>query len=263
MEIIIKATITEAEQEAAAIMARQIRLKPASVLGLATGSTPIGVYALLAKQHAAGGLDFSHVTTFNLDEYVGLTADHPCSYRAFMREHLFGKVNVPAKHIHFPDGTAHDIPAHCAAYEAAIRHAGGIDLQLLGIGRDGHIGFNEPSSSLASRTRIKTLTPQTVKDNARFFGSEAEVPRHVITMGVGTIMDTRQCLMLATGEGKADAVARMAEGPITADLPASILQMHPVCTLVVDAAAASRLKRRDYYNWVYENKPLWQRTGVV
>ncbi len=263
MEIIIKATVAEAEQEVAAIMARQVRLKPSCTLGLATGSTPIGVYACLVAQHAAGGLDFARVTTFNLDEYVGLPADHPCSYRAFMREHLFSKVNVSPKHIHFPDGTASDIPAHCAAYEQAIRKAGGIDLQLLGIGRDGHIGFNEPSSSLASRTRIKTLTPQTVKDNARFFGSEAEVPRHVITMGVGTIMDSRQCVMLATGEGKADAVARMAEGPITADLPASILQMHPVCTLVIDSAAAARLKRRDYYNWVYENKPLWQRTGTV
>jgi glucosamine-6-phosphate deaminase len=176
-----------------------------------------------------------------------------------MQEHLFGKVNIAPAHVHFPDGLAADIPAHCAEYEKALRSAGGIDLQLLGIGSDGHIGFNEPSSSLASRTRIKTLTPRTVKDNARFFGSAEKVPRHVITMGVGTIMDARACLLLATGESKADAVAGMAEGSITADLPASVLQMHPDCKLVVDEAAAVKLRRADYYRWVYENKPDWQR----
>ena len=259
MEIIIKPTAAEAQQEAAKILRRQIHGKPASVLGLATGSTPIAVYAALVQMHGRGELDFSRVVTFNLDEYVGLAPDHPCSYREFMQQHLFGKVNLVAKNIHFPDGFAKDIPAHCAEYEAAIAHAGGIDLQLLGIGRDGHIGFNEPSSSLASRTRIKTLTPQTVKDNAKCFGSPDKVPRHVITMGVGTIMDARRCLLLATGEAKADVVARMAEGPITADVPASILQMHPACTLVVDEPAAAKLKRHEYYRWVYDNKPDWQR----
>lgn len=259
MEIIIKPTVAEAQQETAKIMRRQIRRKPETVLGLATGSTPIGVYSLLVAMHQQGELDFAKVSSFNLDEYVGLDGKHPWSYRAFMEAHLFGKVNIEASRIHFPDGMAADIPAHCADYEADILRAGGIDLQLLGIGREGHIGFNEPSSSLASRTRIKTLTPQTVKDNARFFGSEDKVPRHVITMGVGTIMETRHCLLLATGEAKAEAVARMAEGPITADLPASILQMHPVCTLVVDEAAATELKRCDYYCWVYDNKPDWQR----
>ncbi len=259
MEIIIKPTVAAAQQEAAKILRRQIQRKPDSVLGLATGSTPIGVYEAVVKMHETGELDFSRIVTFNLDEYVGLAPGHPCSYREFMRQHLFGKVNIAPKNIHFPDGLAKDIPAHCAEYEAAIVRAGGIDLQLLGIGREGHIGFNEPSSSLASRTRIKTLTPQTVKDNAKCFGSPDKVPRHVITMGVGTIMDTRQCLLLATGEAKAEAVARMAEGPITADLPASILQMHPVCTLIVDEAAAAKLKRQEYYRWVYDNKPGWQR----
>jgi len=259
MEIIIKLTAAEAQQEAATILRRLIQSKPDSVLGLATGSTPIPVYAALVQMHARDELDFSRIVTFNLDEYVGLAPDHPCSYREFMRHHLFGKVNLAPKNIHFPDGLAKDIPAHCAAYEAAIVSVGGIDLQLLGIGRDGHIGFNEPSSSLASRTRIKTLTPQTVKDNAKCFGSPDKVPRHVITMGVGTIMDTRRCLLLATGEAKADAVAHMAEGPVTADLPASILQMHPACTLVVDEPAASKLKRQEYYRWVYDNKPDWQR----
>ncbi len=261
MEIIITPTAVEAQETAARLLRRQVQRKPGSVLGLATGSTPIGVYARLAQMHAVGEMDFSRASTFNLDEYVGLEDSHPCSYRSFMHEHLFAKVNIDPSRIHFPDGMARDIPAHCADYEAAIVRAGGIDLQLLGIGREGHIGFNEPSSSLASRTRIKTLTPQTVKDNARFFGSEEKVPRHVITMGVGTIMDARHCLMLATGEAKADVVARMAEGPITADLPGSILQMHPVCTLVVDAAAAVELRRQDYYHWVYNNKPAWQRVS--
>jgi len=259
MEIIIKPSVVEAQLETAKILRRQIQRKPASVLGLATGSTPIGVYAALVEMHQRGELDFSKASTFNLDEYVGLDPKHPCSYREFMREHLFGKVNLSPANIHFPDGLAKDVPAHCAEYEAAILRAGGIDLQLLGIGREGHIGFNEPSSSLASRTRIKTLTRQTLQDNAKCFGSPDKVPHHVITMGVGTIMDTRHCLMFATGEAKAEAVARMAEGAITADLPASILQMHPVCTLVVDEAAAADLKRTDYYRWVYDNKPDWQR----
>lgn len=259
MEIIIKPTVAEAQQETARILRRQIQQKPDSVLGLATGSTPIDVYAALVEMHRGGELDFSRVATFNLDEYVGLPPEHPCSYREFMRLHLFSKVNIDPRNIHFPNGLAKDIPAHCVEYEEAIIRAGGIDLQLLGIGREGHIGFNEPTSSLASRTRIKTLTPQTLKDNAKGFGSPDKVPHHVITMGVGTIMDTRQCLLLATGEAKAEAIERMAEGPITADLPASILQMHPVCKVVIDEAAASRLKRSEYYRWVYDNKPDWQR----
>jgi glucosamine-6-phosphate deaminase len=259
MEIIIKPTVTQAQQETARLIQRQIGSKPDSVLGLATGSTPIGVYGLLVEMHAGGDLDFSRVRTFNLDEYVGLGPDHPCSYRQFMQKHLFAKVNLLPRNIHFPDGLAKDIPAHCADYEASIRRAGGIDLQLLGIGRDGHIGFNEPSSSLASRTRIKTITPQTAADNARFFGGADKVPRHVITLGVGTIMEARQCLLLATGAAKALAVAQMVEGPITADCPASILQMHPCCQLIVDEEAAAKLKRANYYRWVYGNKPDWQR----
>ena len=166
------------------------------------------------------------MTTFNLDEYVGLGPEHPQSYACFMREHFFSKVNIAPERIHIPDGLARDIPAHCEAYEAAIREAGGIDLQLLGIGSDGHIGFNEPSSSLGSRTRLKTLTERTIRDNARFFPSPEEVPRHVITMGVGTIFDARRCMVLAFGEKKAAAVAGMVEGPVTAEVPASALQFH-------------------------------------
>lgn len=257
MEIIIKPDAEEASLEAAAIFRRQLREEPESVLGLATGSTPIRLYQLLGDMARAGELDATRATAFNLDEYVGLPAHHPQSYAAFMRAHLFNRLAVARWHI--PDGMAADISLHCAEYEAAIRAAGGIDLQLLGLGSDGHIGFNEPGSSLGSRTRLKTLTAQTVADNAPFFASPSEVPRHVVTMGVGTILDARRCLVLAFGPRKAHAVAAMAEGPVTAMVPASALQMHPACTLIVDEAAAGELQRRDYYRWVYENKPAWQR----
>ncbi|MES2572819.1 MAG: glucosamine-6-phosphate deaminase, partial [Verrucomicrobiota bacterium] len=233
--------------------------KPASVLGLATGSTPVGLYRELIALYRDGLLDFSHASSFNLDEYVGLPAGHPGSYHSFMQENLFSHINLPPEKSRLPDGMSADVPAHCAAYEASIQAAGGIDLQLLGLGSDGHIGFNEPSSSLSSRTRIKTLTPRTIADNARYFGGEANVPHHVITMGVGTIMEARHTVVLALGTKKAAAVAAMAEGPITANCPASILQMHPRCTLIVDEAAAAALTRGDYYRWVYDNKPIWQR----
>jgi glucosamine-6-phosphate deaminase len=259
MEVIIKPDPAAVSKEAADLFQRQLARKPASVLGLATGSTPLGLYRELAGRHAAGRLDFRAVTTFNLDEYVGLSGAHPMSYRAYMEEHFFSKIALSADRTHVPDGLASDIDAHCGEYEAAIRAAGGIDLQLLGIGSDGHIGFNEPSSSLSSRTRLKTLTPQTIADNARFFGSEAAVPRHVITMGVGTIMEARQVVVLATGAAKAAAIAATVEGPVTASVPASILQMHPRCALIVDEAAAEELRRADYYRWVYDHKPEWQR----
>lgn len=259
MEIIIQLTAEEASIVAARIVAQLVRRKPDAVLGLATGSTPLGTYAELVRMHREEALDFSRVTTFNLDEYVGLAADHPQSYRAFMREHLFRHINVPPERIHIPNGLAADVPAECAAYEEAIRAAGGIDLQILGIGSDGHIGFNEPTSSLASRTRIKTLTARTRSDNARFFGSAEAVPFHVITMGVGSIMDARQVLLLAFGEGKARALADAVEGPITAMNPASILQMHPVAKSLIDEGAARELRRTEYYQWVYSNKPEWQR----
>jgi glucosamine-6-phosphate deaminase len=259
MEVIIKPDATAVSKEAALLFQRQLARKPASVLGLATGSTPVGLYRELIALHRAGALDFAQATSFNLDEYVGLASDHPQSYRAFMRENLFSQINIASERTHVPDGTAPDVAAQCAAYEAAIRAAGGIDLQLLGIGGDGHIGFNEPSSSLSSRTRLKTLTPRTIADNARFFGSEAAVPQHVITMGVGTIMETRSVIVLALGAGKADAVAAMTEGPITASVPASILQMHEKCALIIDEPAATKLQRGDYYRWVYDHKPQWQR----
>ena len=260
MEIIIKADIEAASNEATRIFMGQLKRKPASVLGLATGATPLGLYYELAALFEKGAVDFSKVTTFNLDEYAGLPGKHPHSYASYMRENLFSKINVPAAQIHIPDGMAADLPKHCAAYEKAIKKAGGIDLQLLGLGAEGHIGFNEPSSSLGSRTRLKSLAQQTIRDNARFFDEGEKVPRHVITMGIATIMEARHCLVVATGDHKARAVAAMAEGPVTADVPASILQMHPVCTLIIDEAAAAKLRRRDYYRWVYNNKPEWQRT---
>ena len=239
-----------------------IRKKPRAVLGLATGSTPLGLYYKLIRMHRENTLDLSQITTFNLDEYVGLSPDHPASYRRYMQEKFFDHVNIPAGHIHVPDGMASDIHAFCEQYEEAIRKAGGIDLQILGLGHDGHIGFNEPTSSLASRTRIKTLTQKTITANQRFFSNDEQVPHHVITMGVGTIMEARTCLLLAFGEEKAAAVAAMVEGPVTAMCPASVLQMHPQVMVVVDEAAAQSLKRADYYRHVYSNKPDFQKVTV-
>src|ERR1022692_1650101 len=256
MEIIIQPSGEAAAKIAARIMARLLREKPNVVLGLATGSTPL----LLYRELIAMNLDWRKVTTFNLDEYVGLPREHPQSYHNFMWENLFRHINIAKKNVHIPDGNAKDIPKFCAKYEQQIRAAGGIDLQVPGIGTDGPIGFNEPTSSLASRTRIKTLTRQTHKDNARYFGSAGKVPHHVITMGIGTIMEARQCLLLAFGTKKARAIAATVEGPITAINPASILQMHPKVTVCLDDAAAAKLKRADYYRWVYANKPDWQKS---
>jgi glucosamine-6-phosphate deaminase len=254
MEIIIQPTQEAATDVAARIIARLLREKPDAVLGLATGSTPLLLYRKLIEMN----LDWSRVTTFNLDEYIGLPREHPQSYHTFMWENLFQQVNIVKERVHIPDGNAADIPRFCGEYEQRIKAAGGIDLQVLGIGTDGHIGFNEPTSSLASRTRIKTLTEQTCRDNARFFGSEEAVPKHVITMGIGTIMEARQNLLLAFGANKSTAIAEAVEGPITSINPASILQMHPVVKVCLDEPAASRLKRADYFRWVYENKPGWQ-----
>lgn len=258
MEIIIQPTSGAGTAVAARIIERLLREKPNAVLGLATGSTPLLLYRELVRLHRDEKLDFSRVTTFNLDEYVGLGPQAAESYHSFMQENLFNHINIKPELAHVPDGQARDIPDFCAHYEDQIRSAGGIDLQVLGIGTDGHIGFNEPSSSLASRTRIKTLTSVTRQANARFFGSESNVPHHVITMGIGTIMEARQCLLLAFGDRKASAVAEAVEGPVTAMHPASILQLHPRAKFCIDEAAASGLKHADYYRWVFEHKPRWQ-----
>jgi len=259
MEIIINTDAHSASQAAARVVARLVREKPDAVLGLATGSTPLMLYRELVRMHADDGLDFSAISTFNLDEYIGLDKEHEQSYHSFMWDNLFSHINIKRENVHIPNGMADDVPASCAEYEQKIAACGGIDLQVLGIGSDGHIGFNEPTSSFASRTRIKTLTRQTVADNARFFeGDEAQVPHHCITMGIGTIMDARMNLMLAFGEGKADAVAATIEGPVAAIMPASVLQHHPVAKLFIDEAAATKLRLADYYRWVYDGKPEWQ-----
>jgi len=260
MEIIIKDNKELASIAAAQVIARLIREKPNAVLGLATGSTPLPLYAELIRMHREEGLDFSQVTTFNLDEYVGLEKEHAQSYHTFMWDNLFSKINVNAENVNIPDGMTEDVISCCASYEEAIAEAGGIDIQLLGIGSDGHVGFNEPTSSFQSRTRIKTLTQQTVIDNARFFGGDkSQVPRHCITMGIGTIMDARMNLLLGFGKGKADALTATIEGPVASIVPASILQHHRSAKFFIDEDAASKLKLADYYRWVYEGKPEWQK----
>jgi glucosamine-6-phosphate deaminase len=259
MEVIVLPSADEVSVLAARMVAQVVRTKPNAVLGLATGSTPLAMYRELIRIHREEALDFSAVRTFNLDEYVGLGPRHPASYHRFMWENLFEHLNIRPELTHVPDGLASDVPAFCEAYEGRIREAGGIDVQILGIGGDGHIGFNEPISSLASRTRIKTLTPRTRADNARFFESESEVPHHVITMGIGTIMEARQVVLMGFGSGKAEALAAAVEGPLTANVPGSVLQMHPRAHVLMDEAAGSRLARREYYRWVFENKPVWQR----
>lgn len=258
MEVLIQPTKQAAYALGGRWIARLLREKPNAVLGLATGSTPVPLYEELFRLHREEGLDFKNVTTFNLDEYMGLAPTHAASYHHFMREKLFRHINIDEKNTHIPDGLTTDVPGTCRKYEEAILAAGGIDLQILGIGGDGHIGFNEPSSSLASRTRIKTLTERTRQDNAPFFDRVEDIPRHVITMGVGTIMDAREIVLLAFGEAKAKTLADAAEGPVTASVPASILQFHQKATILCDEAAASQMTRAEYYRWVHANKPAWQ-----
>ncbi len=241
MLVILKEDYDAMSKEAALIVVDRLRRKPNLVLGLATGSTPLGLYKELIRMHVDEGLDFSKVTTFNLDEYVGLSPRHDQSYQYFMRENLFKHINIPEQNIHLPDGLADDIDGFCDWYEEEIAKAGGIDLQVLGIGPNGHIAFNEPGSSLGSRTRVKTLTENTRKANARFFKSPAEVPRYAITMGVGTIMDAKELLLLANGAGKADAIKAAVEGPLTGQCPASIIQLHRRTFVIVDGPASAKL----------------------
>ena len=258
MEVIIQPNGEAAAHLAARIIARELRANPHLVLGLATGRTMEWVYCHLAHLHRETNLDFSLCSTFNLDEYVGLFPTDPNSYRHYMNRHLFNQVNIDPRNTHLPNGMAADLDGECRHYEALIQRFGGIDLQLLGIGTDGHIGFNEPLSALRSRTRVKALTPTTWKQNAAFFGGEDKVPRRAITMGVGTIIEARRCLVLATGDLKAEVVARAVEGPITSMISATALQLHPRCTVVVDEAAASALQEKDYYRWIFANEPEWE-----
>lgn len=258
MEVVILPGTKQIGALAADAIEALVRRKPNAVLGLATGSSPLPIYDELASRYEAGGLDFSQAHGFALDEYVGLQAGHPESYREVIRREFTNRVNIKPENVHGPDGAASDLEAACQGYEDAIKAAGGVDLQILGVGTDGHIGFNEPGSSLASRTRIKTLIEQTRKDNARFFDSIDDVPHHVVTQGLGTIMDARHVVLVATGAQKAQAVRDFVEGPVAAICAASILQMHPHATILVDEAAASSLKLADYYRHTYDNKPEWQ-----
>lgn len=258
MEVIIQPTAEAAASLVARIIARELRANPHLVLGLATGKTMERVYRHLVRMHREEKLDFSLCRTFNLDEYVGLFPADPNSYRHYMNQHLFRHVNIDIRNTHLPNGLATDLDKACMHYETVIQQCGGIDLQLLGIGKSGHIGFNEPLSALRSRTRVKALTPTTIKQNAPFFGGEDKMPRRAITMGVGTIMESRRSLLLATGSAKADVMAQAVEGPITSMVTATALQLHPRCTVVVDEEASMKLKERDYYRWIFENEPEWE-----
>ena len=257
MLVILKRDDEEISRQAAQLVASAVRKKPALTLGLATGSTMVGVYKHLVALHKQGSLDFSRVVTFNLDEYLGLSAAHPQSFHYFMQENFFAHINVDPRNIHIPDGTIRgNYDQYCVSYEESIRKAGGIDLQLLGIGRNGHIGFNEPTSSIGSRTRLKVLSQETMDDNSKFFARGAESPRCAITMGIGTILEARKILLLATGQSKSAAIAKSIEGPVTSAVSASALQLHPDVTFIIDDAAASQLTQRDYYHRVLEMTAL-------
>lgn len=241
MEVLIFETYEDMSKYAARMIAERIKAKPNLVLGLATGSTPIGTYQELIRLHKEEGLDFSQVVTFNLDEYLGLPGDHEQSYRYFMDTNLFNHININKANTHVPDGTAEDPEAFCRQYEEAIKAAGGIDFQVLGIGANGHIAFNEPGSPRDSRTRVVDLDEQTIKDNSRFFASIDEVPRKAISMGMATILEAKEIVLLANKANKADAIAKAVEGPVTEQVPASLLQEHPKTTFLVEKEAASKL----------------------
>ncbi len=259
MEVIIRPTAEAAAELTAALVAAGLRENPKLVMGFATVRTMEHVYALLVREHREHGLSFAGVTTFNLDEYVGFPPGHPDSYRSYMHERLFKHIDVNPANTHLPDGSATDLDAECAAYEERIASVGGIDLQLLGIGVVGHIGFNEPLSALRSRTRVKALSPRTLAQNAPLFGGDVnKVPRRAITMGVGTILDSRRAILLATGADKAEIIAKAVEGPVTGMISASALQLHARCTVIVDEAAASKLTEQDYYRWIFANEPEWK-----
>lgn len=263
MEVIVAKDRKELAEVAAGIIREQILRKPNAVLGLATGSTPEETYKRLVKYHKEEGLDFSKISTFNLDEYIGLPPSHDQSYHYFMHDRLFNHVNINEENVHVPSGMAPDPEAFCEWYEDEIEKAGGIDLQLLGIGGDGHIAFNEPGSSLASRTRAKTLTEGTIKDNAELFfgkGQEHLVPKFAITMGVGTILEARKLLLIAFGKKKAKIVKAFIEGPVSSMVTASALQLHPDSVVVIDEEAASELEHKEYYKWVNAQKAEYQKT---
>lgn len=258
MEVVIAAP-DELAKLAAGTIEALLRARPDAVLGLATGSSPLPIYDELVRLHVEQGLSFARAKAFTLDEYVGLPPDHPQRYRNVIEHEFAERVDFASTAVHGLDGLAEDLRSASAAYEDAITEAGGVDIQILGIGTDGHVGFNEPGSSLASRTRIKTLTEQTRADNARFFGGDIDqVPQHCLTQGLATIMQARHIVLIATGRAKAQAIHQLVEGPVSAMWPATILQHHPHVTVLVDNAAASRLQLADYLRSTYAAKPAWQ-----
>lgn len=258
-ELIIVDHEAKAGELYARCVADLIKDKPDAVLGLATGSSPLAAYKALASTVEAEHIDVSRVRGFALDEYAGLDPSHPQSYRSTITRTVVEPLGLDPALVHVPNGDPATIMDAGRAYDAAIEAAGGVDVQILGIGTDGHIGFNEPGSSLASGTRIKTLTQQTRRDNARFFNDDIDqVPTHCITQGIGTILKARHLILLAFGEQKAEAIAQTVEGGISSLWPASALQLHPHATVIVDEPAASKLRHADYYRWAYDNKPAWQ-----
>jgi glucosamine-6-phosphate deaminase len=259
VELLIRPTREHAARLAARIVADRVRADGSLVLGCATGSTMDRVYEELVARTRDGSLDLSGCTTFNLDEYVGLAADDERSYHHYMRTRLFEPAGLPLHQTHLPNGVAPDLAAEARAYEARIAEAGGIDLQLVGLGTTGHIGFNEPLSSLMSRTRQKALTPETRAQNASFFGGDPDaVPARALTMGVGTILEAREVIMVVTGSHKAEILAAATEGPITARISATALQLHPNCKVIADEAAAGALEGHAYYRWLFEQEPEWE-----
>lgn len=243
MQIHIYKTAAQIGQAAATLIAAQLLRKPDSILGLATGSSPIPTYQALIDMHKAGVLDFSRAKSFNLDEYVGIDPEHVCSYHRFMQDNLFSQVNMKPENIHVPDGNAEDIPASAKAYDEAIVNAGGIDLQLLGIGRNGHIGFNEPGGQFIYGCHRVELSQSTIEANTRFFDSEADVPRAAVSLGIGAIMEAKQVLLIATGTDKAEAIRQAIEGDVSPLCQASILRTHPNVIFLLDEKAASLLTK--------------------
>jgi len=256
-EVVILDSVQRAGEFVAAHIGAQVSAHPEFTLGVATGSTPLPVYAAL-RELVHTGVDFSRMSAFALDEYVGLPEGHPESYRAVVDREITRPLGLDPSNVHVPDGSLTNIETAGERYEADLEAHGGVDLQLLGIGATGHLGFNEPGSSFGSLTRVKTLTKRTRVDNARFFDSLSDVPIHCVTQGLGTILRARHLVLLAFGKGKADAVAAAVEGPVTASMPGSAIQLHAHVTVVLDEAAASALAHRDYYEWAQRNKPTWQ-----
>lgn len=262
MQVVILDSPEAVAEYGAQIFIRQLQKQPQSVLGLATGSTPVALYQKLIEANQKDEISFRDVTTYNLDEYLGLAGDHPQSYRHFMNQQLFDHIDIDKTRTYVPPGSASNPIQACDEYEQMIAASGGIDIQLLGIGRNGHIGFNEPSSGLLSRTRVKTLTQETIDDNARFFSEDEYQPHLSITMGIGTILDSQQVVLLATGSSKADAIYRAVEGPMSASCPASALQMHQNAVIVIDEAAAANLEHREFYKHIErENQKLLAQLG--